>query len=92
MVLNTSSGRFSNSPGVQSRIPYFGDTKGIEYLDPSTKRVGEYFGSFVQALVDSGYVRGQNIRAAPYDFRNAPGKFYLKFIKPNYSLKNYITI
>ena len=56
-------------------MPYFGDTKGIEYLDPSTKYVGEYFGSFVQGLVDTGYVRGKSIRAAPYDFRNAPGEF-----------------
>lgn len=65
---------YSNPPGVQMRVPYFGNTTGIEYLDPSTTYVGEYFGSFVQALVDTGYERGKSIRAAPYDFRTAPGK------------------
>ena len=75
MVFNATNGIYSNSPGVQSRIPYFGDTKGIEYLDPSNKLVGEYFASFVQGLVDTGYVRGKSIRAAPYDFRNTPGEF-----------------
>lgn len=70
---------FSNSPGVQSRIPHFGTTTGIEFLDPSTTHVGEYFGAFVQALVDTGYIRGKSIRAAPYDFRNAPGELIEPF-------------
>ena len=58
-------------------MPYFGNTTGIEYLDPSTKYVGEYFASFVQGMVDAGYVRGKSIRAAPYDFRSAPGKLFI---------------
>ena len=73
MIYDNVTKTYSNVPGVQMRVPYFGNTTGIEYLDPATTYVAEYFGSFVHALVDTGYERGTSIRAAPYDFRSAPG-------------------
>lgn len=33
-----------------------------------------YFFTIVQALVDSGYTRGDDVRGAPYDWRKAPSK------------------
>lgn len=35
---------------------------------------GMYFFTIVQALVDSGYTRGDDVRGAPYDWRKAPSK------------------
>lgn len=33
VVYNRSSGRVSNAPGVQIRVPGFGKTYSVEYLD-----------------------------------------------------------
>lgn len=35
---------------------------------------GMYFFSIVQALVDWGYTRDDDVRGAPYDWRKAPSK------------------
>ena len=37
---------------------------------------GMYFFAIVQGLVNDGYVRGDDIRGAPYDWRKAPSKLY----------------
>ena len=63
-----------NSPGVDIQVPHFGTTKGVSYLDPSLYHPGEYFADMVEALVKLGLVDGLSLRAAPYDFRYAPGK------------------
>ncbi len=52
-------------------MPGFGDTGSVEFLDefgiiPTFHELVEYF-------VDRGYVRGESIRAAPYDWRLAAG-------------------
>ena len=63
-----------NTPGVLTRIPGFGNTSSIEYLDPALSHPGEYFAQFVTSLVkEFGYQRGFSIRGAPYDFRYGPG-------------------
>ena len=59
-------------PGVKVRVPYFGNTTGIKYLDPCVSHPGEYFATFVSALVSAGYEEGVSLRGAPYDFRRAP--------------------
>ena len=72
------TGKNSNTPGVETRVPGWGVTATVEYLDPSwsawiLKDAGNYFGSLVSAMVDSwGYERGISVRAAPFDFRFAP--------------------
>ena len=63
----------SNAPGVETRIPGFGVTDTIEYLD--TDHLIKYFAPVVDALVSWGYERGVSVRAAPYDFRYAPGEW-----------------
>lgn len=35
---------------------------------------GQYFYPIVNSLVNRGYVRGENIFGAPYDFRKGPSK------------------
>ncbi|XP_053212755.1 phospholipase A2 group XV-like isoform X2 [Panonychus citri] len=62
----------SNSPGVETRIPGFGETQTIEYLDPNQIPLTGYFNIMVDYLINLGYERGRNIRGAPYDFRKSP--------------------
>lgn len=75
LVYNHSSGKMGNTPGVEVQVPYFGTTKGVTYLDPSLYHPGEYFADMVSALESIGLKDGVSIRAAPFDFRYAPGKW-----------------
>ncbi|CAF91462.1 unnamed protein product [Tetraodon nigroviridis] len=72
LVYNRTSRRSSNSPGVQVRVPGFGQTYPIEFLDSS--RLAGYFHTMVQQLVNMGYTRNETVRGAPYDWRLAPSE------------------
>ena len=62
----------SNIPGVETRIPGFGnETSTVEYIDKSMRGFSVYFALVVSKLVAQGYERGVNIHGAPYDFRRA---------------------
>ena len=65
-----------NSPGVMTRVPGFGSTSTVEWLDPSHRYPTSYFFDIVEAMVTSslGYVRDSTIRGAPFDFRKAPSR------------------
>ncbi|XP_050407578.1 phospholipase A2 group XV-like isoform X2 [Patella vulgata] len=87
LVYNNVTRTTSNSPGVDIYIPGFGDTNTVEYLDPSIQVLAAgYFAKIVNSLTEWGYVRGQSVRAAPYDFRKAPNEMGVYFIR----LKNLI--
>ena len=77
LVYNNKTSNFSNVPGVSIRVPGFGNTSTIEYLDPSVEGsgVGDYFNKLVSAMKTIGYKPGISIRGAPYDWRQAPRKF-----------------
>lgn len=64
----------SNSPGVDLRVPGWGDPFVVEWLDPTKASAGSYFKDIGNALVSLGYERNVSIRGAPYDFRKAPSK------------------
>lgn len=66
----------ANQPGVETRIPGWGDPDVVEYLDPGNKyfSVSYYFKYIGDALVQNGYVRNVSIRGAPYDFRKGPNE------------------
>jgi len=69
---DSALGTFYNSTGVEIMVDYFGSTLGFEYLDPSVKSETVYFANLVNSFVKLGYVRGQNLLGAPYDWRLAP--------------------
>ncbi|KAI5081529.1 hypothetical protein GOP47_0004712 [Adiantum capillus-veneris] len=71
---NPETGSCENAPGVKSRVPYFGSTSGMAYLDPSFRAVSVYMAVLIEALEAEGYVDGETLFGAPYDFRYAPGK------------------
>jgi Lecithin:cholesterol acyltransferase. len=64
----------SNSEGVEIRIPGFGSTTSVEWIDPSHASQGAYFKDIANTLVALGYQRNVSLRGAPYDFRKAPSK------------------
>lgn len=67
---------YQNAPGVETRVPDFGSTRGLLYLDPHLKRISEYMATLVSSLEQIGYEDGRNLFGAPYDFRYglaAPG-------------------
>lgn len=66
-----------NNDGVDVRIPGFGLTETVEWIDPSHASTGAYFVDIGNTLVSIGHVRNKSIKGAPYDFRKAPSKFFL---------------
>ncbi|XP_018559590.1 phosphatidylcholine-sterol acyltransferase [Lates calcarifer] len=72
LVYNRTTRRSSNSPGVQVRVPGFGQTYPIEFLDYN--KLAGYFHTMVQHLVNVGYTRNETVRGAPYDWRLAPNE------------------
>lgn len=72
LAFNETSQRMGNAPGVEVKVPYFGTTKGVSYLDPSLYHPGEYFAEMVAALENIGFEENISLRAAPFDFRYAP--------------------
>ncbi|KAK5612301.1 hypothetical protein CRENBAI_016289 [Crenichthys baileyi] len=74
LIYNSTTHTSDAPPGVYVRVPGFGKTYSLEYLDPSKRSVGMYFFSIVQAMVEWGYTRDDDIRGAPYDWRKAPNE------------------
>ncbi|XP_054632343.1 phosphatidylcholine-sterol acyltransferase [Dunckerocampus dactyliophorus] len=70
LVYNRTARRSFNSPGVQVRVPGFGQTYPIEFLD--NNNLAGYFHTMVQHLVNIGYTRNETVRGAPYDWRLTP--------------------
>lgn len=60
---------YRNAPGVETRVLHFGSTQSLLYLDPSLKRATAYMAPLVESLEEIGYVSGETLFGAPYDFR-----------------------
>nr|CAD7399051.1 unnamed protein product [Timema poppensis] len=94
LIYNNKTRTTSNPEGVETRIPGFGDTKSVEWLDPTQVSEGAYFKDIATALVNIGYERNVSIRGAPYDFRKAPnenGEYFLQLkvlIEETYTSNN----
>ncbi|GLT93617.1 hypothetical protein SLE2022_114000 [Rubroshorea leprosula] len=60
---------YFNAPGLETRVPFFGSTESLLYLDPNLKHVTAYMAPLVESLEQIGYVNGETLFGAPYDFR-----------------------
>ena len=79
LVYDNSTRKTSNIPGVEIRIPEFGNSTSVEWIDPSKASAGNYFATIAENIVKFGYERNVSLRGAPYDFRKAPSKFLPAF-------------
>ncbi|XP_050301721.1 phospholipase A2 group XV-like [Anthonomus grandis grandis] len=70
-----------NPPGVDIRVPGFGNSETVEWIDPSHAATGSYFNNIADILVSMGYTRNVNIRGAPYDFRKGPNENQDYFVR-----------
>lgn len=62
-------------PGVEIRVPMFGGTRSVANLtieDNPTRSI-PYMNQMIAYFVSRGYVKGETIRAAPYDWRLSVG-------------------
>ncbi|KAF5205623.1 Phosphatidylcholine-sterol acyltransferase [Thalictrum thalictroides] len=60
---------YFNTPGVETRVPHFGSTQSLLYLNPELKHITGYMAPLVKSLEQQGYRDGENLYGAPYDFR-----------------------
>ncbi|PSN37787.1 Group XV phospholipase A2 [Blattella germanica] len=94
LVYDNVSRTTSNTEGVETRIPGFGDSSTVELLDPSGAYPGAYFKYIAKFLLDLGYERNVSLRGAPYDFRKAPnenGDYFVQLkalVEETYSLND----
>ena len=95
LVYDNATKKTYNSPGVETTVKDFGDPSTVEYLDSSRLSITSYFSAISDALVKNfKYVRGVNIRGAPYDWRKAPDElddFYknlTRLVEETYYLNN----
>uniref|UniRef100_A0A7E4V9W5 Group XV phospholipase A2 n=1 Tax=Panagrellus redivivus TaxID=6233 RepID=A0A7E4V9W5_PANRE len=72
LEFNTTLQRSDNSPGVDVRVPDFGTTDSVEWLDPSKASQGNYFAYIADTLVQWGYKKNKNLVAAGFDWRRSP--------------------
>ncbi|XP_065075237.1 phospholipase A2 group XV-like [Ochlerotatus camptorhynchus] len=92
LIYNRTTRKTQNSPGVEIRIPGFGTSETVEWIDPSHASVGAYFVNIGNALVHNGYKRDLSIRGAPYDFRKAPNENKEWFIKMKHLVEETYTL
>lgn len=74
LVYDNETRTTSGPPGVEVKVPGFGNTSTVEWLDPSQVSPSAYFTKIVDEFLALGYQRGVNLRGAPYDFRKAPSE------------------
>lgn len=72
LIYDNETRTTSNSPGVETRVPGWGDSDSVEWIDPTHASAGAYFKDIGNALVGIGYSRNLSLKGAPYDFRKAP--------------------
>ena len=71
---NATSGLNYNQTGVESKIPDFGGVDAISYLDKA-KTLGVWNETIIM-LEQLGYVVGQDLFGAPYDWRLTPMNYF----------------
>ena len=79
LVYDNNTRTTRNSPGVETRIPGFGNCSSVKWIDPSKMSVGCYYKDIGILLENLGYVDGVSLRGAPYDFRKGPSELKHEF-------------
>eukprot|EP00696_Hemimastix_kukwesjijk_P019821 gnl/Hemi2/9209_TR3204_c0_g1_i1.p1 gnl/Hemi2/9209_TR3204_c0_g1~~gnl/Hemi2/9209_TR3204_c0_g1_i1.p1 ORF type:complete len:453 (-),score=115.34 gnl/Hemi2/9209_TR3204_c0_g1_i1:774-2132(-) len=72
LTYTTATNNYSSPAGVSIRVVDWGGTSGIDYLDKLfgiSVGITTYYADMIKSLVAAGYVIGENLRGAPYDWR-----------------------
>lgn len=80
LIYDNKTRTTSSVDGVHLRIPGFGGSETVEWLDPSHAATGSYFKPIADLLVSLGHTRNVTVKGAPYDFRKAPNENAQYFI------------
>lgn len=80
LVYNATTRKTTTPPGVVTRVPGFGNSSVVEWLDPSQASPGAYFKDIGNMLVGKGHNRNSSLRGAPYDFRRGPNEHQEFFV------------
>ena len=79
LIYDKVTRKTKSPPGVEIKVPEWGRTEAIEWIDTTPILdcfdFGAYFHYVADALVNRGYVRGETLFGAPYDFRKGPSNF-----------------
>ncbi len=55
LIYNEEKDEFTNNIGVETRVPYFGSTEGIEFLDRKLKSASKVWKDLFDELTKHGY-------------------------------------
>lgn len=76
LTYDNVSRKTNNTPGVEIKLPQWGKTEDLEWVDTTPVvdhyDYGAYFFYIAEALSNRGYSRGDSMFGAPYDFRRGP--------------------
>lgn len=79
LTYNNSTRKTKNTPGVEFRLPEWGQVEDLEWVDTTwvvdRYDFGAYYYYISEALIDRGYARGYTLFGAPYDFRRGPSQY-----------------
>lgn len=81
LVYDNATRKTANMDGVQTRVPGWGNSETVEWLDPSHASSGAYFKDIANTLVSIGHERNKSIKGAPFDFRKAPNENQDYFVR-----------
>merc|ERR1719250_476703 len=62
-------------------LTYNSTTTSVEWIDKSMRGFSTYFSLIVSKVLPFGYIRGENIHGAPYDFRRAANEHAHYFMR-----------
>ncbi|XP_052822895.1 phospholipase A2 group XV [Octopus bimaculoides] len=94
LIYDPKTRKTFDSPGVNVKVPGFGKTETIEFLDPWREKFTSYYYFIVERLVKLGLSRNISIRGAPYDFRRSPNEFqeyfknFKELVEETYNMNN----
>ncbi|ANQ09139.1 Phosphatidylcholine-sterol acyltransferase [Plasmodium coatneyi] len=72
LIYDSEKKMYSNQPGVNITVEDYGRLKGVDYLDYINNTgigVTKYYNTIASHFLSKGYVEGESIIGAPYDWR-----------------------
>jgi len=80
---NNKTGKWERVEGISFSVPKFGHTYAVDQLAPGalTANLVPYYHKMIQKFEDEGYVDGENIFGAGYDWKELPSDKWINDVK-----------